>query len=170
MPAQDPATSTGRGSFNSDRNRGYPHEWPNLEAFHEWRRSEESANTIELRVAKVEHGAKTLGRTLWTTKYVYRCARQRIGQKADQKKHPERQQKVPRKGTGCHCQIVIKVYPHTPIVLGRYATEHNHELGENNIMYMRLSDGARQKMRSFLIQKVAAQEIVRINQIRDRRV
>ena len=55
-------------------------------------------------------------------------------------------------------------------VLGRYATEHNHELGENNIMYMRLSDGALQKMRSFLIQKVAAQEIVRINQIRDRRV
>jgi hypothetical protein len=154
----------GRGSFNSDWNHGYPHEWPNLEAFHEWRRNEESAHTIELRIAKTEYGTKTLGRTLWTIKYVYRCTRQRIGQKADQKKNPERQQKVPRKGTGCNCQIIIKLYLHTPIVLGRYATEHNHELGESNIMYTCLLDGARQQIRSLLIQKVAAQEIVRINQ------
>jgi hypothetical protein len=74
-----------------------------MEAFHEWRRSEESAHTIELRVAKVEYGTKTLGRTLWTAKHVYRCACQRIGQKADQKKNPKRRQKIQRKGTGCHC-------------------------------------------------------------------
>ncbi len=36
VPVQDPATSTGRGSFNSDWNNGYPHEWPSIEAFHEW--------------------------------------------------------------------------------------------------------------------------------------
>jgi hypothetical protein len=160
VPVQDPATSTGRGSFNSDRNHGYPHEWPTMEAFQEWRRSEERAHTIELRVAKVEYGAETLGRTLWTKKHVYRCARQRIRQKADQKKHPERQQKVLRKGTGCRCQIVIKSYPHTPIVLGRYLTDHNHELGADNMIYTRLSDGSRQQIKSMLIQKVDAGEIV----------
>ncbi|KAI9429472.1 hypothetical protein H4582DRAFT_1763387, partial [Lactarius indigo] len=130
------------GGFNSDQNKGYPHEWPDMDAFHEWHRNEECTHTIEMRVAKVEHGAATLGRTLWMTKHVYRCACQRIGQKADQKKHPERQNKVPRKGTGCHCQIVIKCYPHTPVVLGRYVSEHNHELGANNMVYTRLSDGA----------------------------
>jgi len=141
-----------------------------MEAFHEWRRSEERAHTIEFTVAKVEHGTKTLGRTLWTTKHVYRCARQRIGQKADQKKHSEWQHKVPRKGTGCLCQIVIKRYPHTPIVLGRYVTEHNHELGAGNMMYTRLSDGAREQMRSLLLQKVDTREIVRVNLIFDRQL
>src|SRR6266571_7011660 len=97
----------------------------------------ERTHTIELRVAKVKHGAETLGRTLWTTKHVYHCTRQRIGQKADQKKHPESQRKVPRKGTGCCCQIIIKRYPHTPIVLGRYAMDHNHDLGTGNMIYTR---------------------------------
>ena len=159
--AQDPATSTGRGSFHSDQRTGYDLQWPDIDAFEEWRRSEERAHTIELRVAKVEHGAGTLGRTLWTTKHVYRCARQRVGQKADQITHPERQRKTPRKGTGCRCQIVIKRYPHTPVVLGRYVTEHNHDLGANNLPYMRLSDGARQQIMSLLIQKVDTREIVR---------
>src|SRR6266702_3861558 len=170
VSAQDPATSTGRGSFTSDRNSRYPHEWPNMEAFHEWCRSEERAHTIEFTVAKVEHGAKTLDRTLWTTKHVYRCAHQRIGQKADQKQHSEWQHKVPRKGTGCLCQIVIKHYPHMPIVLGCYVTKHNHKLGAGNMMYMRLSDGAREQMRSLLIQKVDTREIVRVNLIFDRQL
>ena len=65
---------------------------------------------IELRVAKVKHGVTTLGRALWMTKHVYRCTCQQVGQKADQKTHPERQRKILRKGTGCCCQIVIKQY------------------------------------------------------------
>ncbi|KAH9013382.1 hypothetical protein EDB83DRAFT_2200242, partial [Lactarius deliciosus] len=52
------------------------------------------------------------------------------------------------------------------IVLGRYAVEHNHELGEGNMIYTRLSDGARQQMRSLLTQKVDSQEIVRQNNLR----
>ncbi|SRR6266702_2488249 len=170
MSAQDPATSTGRGSFTSDWNSRYPHKWPNMEAFHEWCWSEECAHTIEFTVAKVKHGTKTLGRTLLTTKHVYRCTCQRIGQKADQNKHSEWQHKVPRKGMGCLCQIIIKHYPHTPIVLGRYVTEHNHELGTGNMMYMHLSDGAWEQMRSLLIQKVDTWEIVHVNLIFDQQL
>ena len=118
VPDQDLATLSGRGSFNSDRRNGYRLQWPNIDEFEEWCRSEECVHTIELRVAKVEHGAATLGRSLWMTKHVYRCARQRVGQRADQRTHPERQCKILRKGTGCRCQIVIKRYPHTPVVLG----------------------------------------------------
>ena len=131
-----------------------------MEAFHEWCRSEESTHMIKLRVAKVEYRAKTLGRTLWTTKHVYWCAHQRVGQKADQKKNPDQQQKIQRKGTGCHCQIIIKSYPHTPIVLGRYVSDHNHELGEGNMIYTCLSDSAWQQMKLLLMQKVAPQEII----------
>jgi CRISPR/Cas system-associated protein endoribonuclease Cas2 len=112
----------------------------------------------ELRVAKVEH-AETLGQSLWTMKQVYHCACHRIGQKANQKKHLEQQQKVPRKGTGCCCQIVIKCYPHMPTVLGQYVANHNHELGNGNVIYMRLSGGAWHQMKSLLIQKVDSQEI-----------
>ena len=162
IPDQDPATSSGRGSFNSDRRNGYGLQWPNIDEFEEWRRSEECAHTIELRVAKVEHGAATLGRSLWTTKHIYRCAHQRVGQRADQRTHPEQQHKIPRKGTGCHCQIVIKRYLHMPVVLGRYVEEHNHDLGVDNLTYTRLSDGTRQQIMSLLIQKVDTCEIVRI--------
>ena len=118
IPDQDPATSSGRGSFNSDRRNGYRLQWLNIDEFEEWCRSEECVHMIELRVAKVEHGTATLGRSLWTTKHIYRCARQRVGQRADQRTHPEWQCKIPRKGTGCRCQIVIKRYPHSPVVLG----------------------------------------------------
>ena len=117
-------------------------------------------HTIELRVAKVKHGTATLGRSLWTKKHVYLCAQQQIGQRADQKTHPERQHKIPRKGTGCHCQIVIKRYLHMPIVLGQYVAEHNHDLGTDNLTYMRLSDSARQQIMPLLIQKVDTHEIV----------
>ncbi|KAH8996261.1 hypothetical protein EDB92DRAFT_1793988, partial [Lactarius akahatsu] len=61
---------------------------------------------------------------------------------------------IPRKGTGCSCQIIIKHYLHTPIVLGCYAMEHNHELGSGNMIYTFLSDGAQQQMILLLIQKV----------------
>jgi hypothetical protein len=137
-------------------------QWPDVDAFEEWHRIEEHTHTIELRVAKVEHGTATLGRSLWTTKHVYRCARQRVGQKADQKTQPEWQHKILRKGTGCHCQIVIKRYPHMPVILGRYEMEHNHDLSADNLVYTRLSDGARQQIMSLLIQKADTCEIVRV--------
>ncbi|KAH9027891.1 hypothetical protein EDB85DRAFT_1846211, partial [Lactarius pseudohatsudake] len=47
------------------------------------------------------------------------------------------------------------------VVLGRYVSEHNHELGADNMVYTRLSDSARQQMKLMLVQKVDTQEIVR---------
>ena len=156
----DPATSTKKGSFDYDRIYGYPHEWPDMDAFQKWCHSEQRAHTIEIKIAKVEH-AKTLGRSLWTTKHVYRCARYRIGQKSDQQKLPKRKRKILRKGTGCRYQIVIKCYPHTPVVLGRYITDHNHDLGSGNMLYTRLSDGVREQIKSLLTCRVDTREIVR---------
>ena len=141
VPDQDSATSTRWGSFNSDWTNGYGLKWLNIDDFDEWHWSEECVHTIELRVAKVEHGTAMLGRSLWTTKHVYKCTHQWVGQRAGQKAHPEQQCKILRKGTGCRCQIVIKCYPHTPIVLGWYVMEHNHDLEAGNLTYTHLSDG-----------------------------
>ena len=132
---QDPATLNGRGSFNSDQKNGYGLQWLSIDEFEEWCQSEEHMHTIKLRVVKVEHSVVTLGRSLWMTKHVYQCMHQWVGQRADQRTHPEQQCKIPRKGTSCCCQIIIKCYPHTPIVLGQYVVEYNHSLSADNLTY-----------------------------------
>jgi hypothetical protein len=54
----------------------------------------------------------------------------------------------------------VKQYPHTSTVLGRYVTEHDHEIGAANIAYTRLSGAARERIKTMLIQKIAPREIV----------
>jgi hypothetical protein len=50
------ATSTRRGSFNYDRERGeYPIEWSNLAAFNAWCWEEELCYSIELIASMVKH-------------------------------------------------------------------------------------------------------------------
>ena len=43
IPDQDPATSSGRGSFNSDQKNRYQLQWQDIDTFEKWRRSEECA-------------------------------------------------------------------------------------------------------------------------------
>jgi len=55
--AETPATSTGRGSFNYDRERGdYLMEWSNLTAFNAWCQEKELHYSIELILSMVKHG------------------------------------------------------------------------------------------------------------------
>jgi hypothetical protein len=155
----DPATSRRAGSFNYDREHGFPLEWSNLAEFHAWRREEELAYSIELIGSTVRDGKKN---PLWMKKRLFVCSRQPSGGKSKyQKKFPDRQRKIESKKSGCHCKIWIKLYYHTPIVLGRYETEHDHEIGLANIAYTRMSRGARDQIKNMLMQKVDPREIVR---------
>jgi hypothetical protein len=158
LRADDPATSRKPGSFNYDRDSGqYPLEWANITEFDAWRRTEELANSIELIGSTVAHGGP-----LWSKRRFYVCSRQLSGGKSKyQKKHPERFTKIGSKKTGCDCKVVIKHYPHTPIILGRYEDEHNHEVGLANIAYMRMSQAARVQIRNMLEMKIDPKEIVR---------
>jgi hypothetical protein len=154
---EDPATSRHPGSFNYDRENGFPLEWSNLAEFHAWRREEELAYTIELIGSTV-----TPGNALWLKKRLFVCSRQLSGGRSKYpKKFPDRQRKIESKKTGCDCKIVIKLYHHTPIVLGRYEKEHDHEIGLANIAYTRMSRVAREQIRAMLLQKVDPREIVR---------
>ena len=70
--AETPATSTRRGSFNYDRERGdYPLEWSNLAAFNTWHREEERCYSIELIASRVRSGGH-----LWTQNWLYVCSHQ----------------------------------------------------------------------------------------------
>ena len=156
--AETPANSTRSGSFYYDQVRGgYPMEWAGPAEFEAWRREEELAYSIELIASKTVHGGG-----LWTLKRVYVCSRQLSGGRSKyQKKHPDQHRKIQNKKTGCRCSIIIKFYPHTTAILGRYASEHDHEIGLANIAYTRMSRVAREKIKYKLAQKIDPRKIVR---------
>ena len=113
---ETPANSTRRGSFNYDREKGgFAHEWNSLADFDAWRRQEELAYSIELVTAWT---SGPIGR-LYTEKKIYRCSCQQTGgDRHYQKKFPDRYRKIESKKTGCRCQLIIKLYPHTQTILG----------------------------------------------------
>jgi hypothetical protein len=156
--AETPANSTKKGSFHYDRVcGGYPMEWAGPAEFEAWRREEHLAYSIELIAAGTVRGGK-----LWTLKRIYVCSRQQSGGRSKyEKKFPDRQQKIESKKTGCRCRIAIKYYPHTSVILGHYASEHDHEIGLANIAYMRMSQVARETITFKLSHKIDPREIVR---------
>ena len=132
-------------------------EWADIAEFDAWRREEQISNSIEFILSSTKPG-----NWLWTKKWAYVCSRQISGgQKDYEKKYPDRQCKIDSKKTGCRCQLVIKFYPHTLTILGRYMEEHDHEIRLANVAYIRLSQPARDQIKAMLKQRVDQKEIVR---------
>ena len=156
-PVQDPATSQKKGSFYSDRKgRFYMLEWANIAKFDAWRWAEEAAHTIEFRPSTVWKGG-----ALWTHQRLFVCGRQITG--GDQKymkKNPEHKRKIESKKISCPCRLLIKIYPHTSIILGNYKKAHNHETGAANIKYMGVSREARERIKRLLEEKVDRRQVV----------
>ena len=155
--SQTPATSTKKGSFNYDCKKGdFLMRWANIAEFDAWRRMEELTYSIEFITMRV-----TNGKALYLEKCNYVCSCQVSGGEVPyQKKHPDQQCKIGSKKSGCTCQITIKRYHHTEMILGWYAEEHNHELGVENIAYTWLSREAQDQIRSMLHWRVDPQEIM----------
>jgi hypothetical protein len=127
----------------------------NLAEFDSWRRQEELAYSIELIISQ------TLVGRLYTQKRTYICSCQQTGGERNyQKKFPDRKRKIESKKTGCSCHIMIKLYPHTSTILGRYEADHDHEIGLANIAYTRISRPARERIHTMLTQKMDRKEIV----------
>ena len=155
--ADSAATSKKRGSFNWDREKGgFSLEWANLAEFEKWRRVEERTSSIELNASSTRGGG-----VLWTWSQRFVCGRQNTGGARNyQKKHPTRQRKIQNRKSGCGCHIIIKKYPHTSTILGRYVAEHDHEIGAANIAFTRLSRDAREHIKMMLTHKIDRNEIV----------
>ena len=155
--AESPETSTSKGSFNWDREKGeFNLEWANLAAFETWRREEEQMYSIEFVASTTRAGSP-----LYIRRQLFVCGREASGgQKPYEKKDPDSERKVGTKKTGCGCHIWIKLYPHTSTVLGRYIAEHDHEVGFANIAYLRLSGDAQERIKEMLTQNVKRHQIV----------
>ena len=156
--AETPATSTRRGSFNYDQEHSnYPLEWSDLATFNTWHQEEECRYSIEFIASRVRSGGH-----LWTQNQLYVCSRQLSGgRKQYEKKNPHWNRKIDSKKTGCHCRVIIKLYPHTDTILGNYRNAHDHEVGSDNIAYTRMLGIAWEQIKSMLVQKVDHKEIVR---------
>jgi hypothetical protein len=156
--AENPATSKRKGSFIYDRKNGkFPMEWPSIADFHAWREAEQLAHSIEL----IRSTAVTLNGPIWTERRTFVCSRALSGGQSKHEPKHDRKRKIESKKIQCPCRVVIKRYPHTQIVLGHYHSEHNHELGIPNIRYLRLSQAARDRIKTLLLRRVHQQEIVR---------
>ena len=155
--AESPATSTSKGSFNWDREKGeFNIEWANLAAFETWRREEEQMYSIEFAASTTQPRT-----SLYTRHQLFVCGREASrGEVSYEKKNPDSERKIGTKKTGCGCHIWIKLYPHTSTILGCYVAEHDHEIGFANITYTRLSGSARERIKAMLTQKVEHHEIV----------
>jgi hypothetical protein len=164
VPGEDPATSRKKGSFYSDqkgrfysdqKGRFYMLEWANFAEFDAWRRAEEATNTIKFRASTVWHGS-----TLWTHQHLFVCGRQFTSSGKYMKMHPKQKCKIESKKTCCPCCLLIKIYPHTRIILGNYRKAHNHETGAANIKYMGVSCEAREHVKGLLEEKVDCRQVI----------
>ena len=147
--AKCPATSRRQGSFNWDRENGYILKWADLAKFESWRQEEECIYSIEL----IASSTKAQG-CLWSQRQLFVCGQERSGGGTYTKKHPNWERKIETKKSGCRCQVIIKSYPHTPTILGRYLAEHDHKIGSANIAYTHLSGIAQERIKIMLIQKI----------------
>jgi hypothetical protein len=113
-------------------------EWSSVAEFEAWLKEEQITKMIEFVLSSTKPG-----NWLWTQKRTYVCSRQASGgQKNYEKINPDRQYKIDSKKTGCRCQVVIKHFPHTLTILGRYTEEHDHKIQLANVAYTRLSHAA----------------------------
>ena len=157
--AETPTSSTWKGSFNYDHEKGeFSMNWASVTQFDVWHQAEELAYSIEFITAQVINRG-----TLYLERCVYVCLQQASGRlKNYQKKCPGHQHKIESKKISCACWIMIKHYHHTQMILGWYAEEHNHNLGMKNITYTWLSHKAQDQIQLMLHQKVDPWEIVHI--------
>jgi len=155
--AKSPATSRKVGSFNWDWEQGrFTHEWANLAKFETWCCIEERTSSIELVASTTWANGK-----LWSQWQLFVCGCQDSrGGRTYQKKNPNREHTIPSKKTGCHCEVLIKQYPHMSTVLGHYIANHNYEIGAANIAHTRLSSTTQERIKMMLIQTIDRREIM----------
>ncbi|KAJ7202556.1 hypothetical protein GGX14DRAFT_330437, partial [Mycena pura] len=133
-PEQPPATPA-IGSFEYDlASSKYQHRWDNWVKFQEWLLQEQQQQCIELRLVNTYRRMPAYER-----KCRYVCSRAGTGGiKPYTRRHPEWNQKLGSKRTGCECSLLVKEYPGISTVLGHYSNAHNHQIGNENLPYTQI--------------------------------
>lgn len=146
-----------QGTYEADRILGcFNMEWPSLAAFKSWKAEVEKEQGIELLLAKKIWDGDCFEDTLY-----YVCGRHGTGGcKVYVKKNPQWNRKIPAKRTGCPCKLTVKTYPEIETILGQYQKSHNHEIGNSNLRFIRISADTRELIAGMLRSGVAPENIV----------
>jgi hypothetical protein len=139
--------------------------WDSLRDMEKWLKGEQEEKCIELRKKEVVCN-KAKGTRRWLAKHIYVCARQGTGSKSKYvKKNPDWNRKVPSKRleTGCQCRLVVRTYPNTEKVLGKYTSEHDHAIGMENLRFTQLPNDVRMRIADLLRMGVSRENIVRMS-------
>lgn len=158
--ADSPASSSSqRGSFKYDLENDYRLRWSSMAEMNNWRRSEQDTRCIELRCKDVRDNLST-DNPIWLKNYIYVCSRNGTGGRSKYKRKTDRQYKLPSKRVPCACRLIVKTYPGTEEVLGKYSQRHSHALGPHNLKFTRLREEDRIEIESLLRLGVSARKVV----------
>lgn len=131
-------------------------EWPSLAAFRVWKAEVEKEQSIELLLTK-----RLWDGDCYEDKFYYVCGQHGTrGCKVYVKKNPQWNRKIPAKRTGCPCKLIVKTYVGTDTVLGQYEKNHNHDIGNPNLRFTRISKDTRELIAGMLRSGVAPESIV----------
>ena len=144
------------GSFNAGQKSGESNQvWASLADFERWHQEQHQIYSFELLLSRTHDGASYL----W--KRFYKCGHEGTGGKKHyEKKGPRQSQKIGSKQTGCTCQVIIKAYPSTDTLLGKYTDDHDHPIGALNLIYTKVSKNAKGKIREMLQQGIQPRQVV----------
>lgn len=178
-----------RGSYEYDLQLSdFTKQWPNKAEFEAWLDLECRNNGFDFVSAGPKKPGSSNTHQLETL--VYLCHRQGSGgaKKYIKKEESKKAHKNPRKiqskrvchllpiyradalyaniqelsqlEGGCPAKLVVKAYPGRDTMLGKYESSHSHELGQNNLKFMRLSRTIREKIESLLRYGVEVRKVV----------
>ncbi|KAJ7322987.1 hypothetical protein DFH08DRAFT_638457, partial [Mycena albidolilacea] len=124
--------------------------------FKTWLTNEQRRNTIELQLVHTVTGLPQ-----FSCKHCFVCSRHGTGGvKVIEKKLPERARKIPSKLTSCQCSLVVKQYPNTTKLLGKYHDEHNHPLNATNLPFTWIQKETREFIAGRLHDRMSADAVV----------
>ena len=147
-----------QGSFQHDIASGkFNMQWLSMYDFEIWMQNEQKSKSIELKL----HDSYPSKQNSFLLRQRFVCGRNGTGgTKIYERKHPEWKRKIGKKVVGCPCSLIVKTYPDTTCVLGKYTDEHTHMLGQANLKFTHLSTAVRAQIAELLRRGVEAQHIV----------
>jgi hypothetical protein len=150
------------GSITYDHEKGgMKQEWADYTAFLDWLATKETNNSIEFILSQVEHSDLPI----WQEWRMYKCTQEYSGGKHDWEKITQWERTIPSKKTGCWCHLMIKRYPHTDTILGKYEDQHNHAIGDENLWFTRLLDTTKALVMEMVHTGIDSKAIVHDNYI-----
>ncbi|KAJ7079162.1 hypothetical protein B0H15DRAFT_788380, partial [Mycena belliarum] len=132
--------------------------WDRWTDFQAWLITEQETHGIELRLVNTYPPTPAFQRAC---RYV--CSRKGTGGiKPYTKIHPDWNRKRGTKRTDCKCTLLVKEYPGIATILGSYADQHDHPLGNANLPFTQIPKHTREYIAGLLRQRVAPDRILQL--------